>query len=48
MKQVYEELCEVIWESGPGGSFTMQRDITGVHGEEKRGIKVTCCLKAWE
>merc|ERR1712076_258289 len=34
-----------IWESGAGGSFTVQKDTEQVHGEVKRGTKVICYLK---
>merc|ERR1712238_573036 len=34
-----------IWESGAGGSFTVQKDTEMVHGEVKRGTKVICYLK---
>merc|ERR1739842_253793 len=34
-----------IWESGAGGSFTVQKDTEKVHGEVKRGTKVICYLK---
>jgi len=34
-----------IWESGAGGSFTVQKDTEMVHGEIKRGSKVICYLK---
>merc|ERR1712151_745525 len=33
------------WESGAGGSFTVQKDTELVHGEVKRGTKVICYLK---
>merc|ERR1712107_679516 len=36
---------QYIWESGAGGSFTVQKDAEFVHGEVKRGTKVTCYLK---
>merc|ERR1711972_1072613 len=34
-----------IWESGAGGSFTVQKDTEMVHGEIKRGTKIICYLK---
>ena len=34
-----------IWESGAGGSFTVQKDTELVHGEIKRGTKIICYLK---
>merc|ERR1712151_4752 len=34
-----------VWESGAGGSFTVQKDTEMVHGEVKRGTKVICFLK---
>merc|ERR1711994_1107709 len=34
-----------IWESGAGGSFTVQKDTELVNGEVKRGTKVICYLK---
>merc|ERR1711965_574245 len=34
-----------IWESGAGGSFTVQKDTEMVHGEVKRGTKIICYLK---
>ena len=34
-----------IWESGAGGSFTVQKDTEHVHGELKRGTKIICYLK---
>merc|ERR1719458_1118858 len=36
---------QYIWESGAGGSFTVQKDTEFVHGEIKRGTKVICYLK---
>merc|ERR1712012_1129269 len=36
---------QYIWESGAGGSFTVQKDTGMVHGEVKRGTKVICYLK---
>merc|ERR1712125_39268 len=36
---------QYIWESGAGGSFTVQKDTEMVHGEVKRGTKVICYLK---
>merc|ERR1712190_62922 len=36
---------QYIWESGAGGSFTVQKDTELVHGEVKRGTKVICYLK---
>merc|ERR1712242_402199 len=36
---------QYIWESGAGGSFTVQKDTEMVHGEVKRGPKVICYLK---
>merc|ERR1712008_623786 len=36
---------QYIWESGAGGSFTVQKDPEMVHGEVKRGTKVICYLK---
>ena len=36
---------QYIWESGAGGSFTVQKDAEMVHGEVKRGTKVICYLK---
>merc|ERR1739844_135227 len=36
---------QYIWESGAGGSFTVQRDTEQVHGEIKRGTKIICYLK---
>merc|ERR1712032_1460603 len=36
---------QYIWESGAGGSFTVQKDTEFVHGEVKRGTKVICYLK---
>merc|ERR1719475_35609 len=36
---------QYIWESGAGGSFTVQKDSEMVHGEVKRGTKVICYLK---
>merc|ERR1712008_504143 len=36
---------QYIWESGAGGSFTVQKDTEMVHGEGKRGTKVICYLK---
>ena len=30
---------QYIWESGSGGSFTLQIDTEQVYGEIKRGIK---------
>merc|ERR1712066_139548 len=36
---------QYIWESGAGGSFTVQKDTELVHGEIKRGTKVICYLK---
>merc|ERR1711894_751591 len=36
---------QYIWESGAGGTFTVQKDAEFVHGEVKRGTKVICYLK---
>ena len=36
---------QYIWESGAGGSFTVQKDTELVHGEMKRGTKIICYLK---
>merc|ERR1712153_39845 len=36
---------QYIWESGAGGSFTVQKDAEMVHGEIKRGTKIICYLK---
>merc|ERR1711956_80101 len=36
---------QYIWESGAGGSFTVQHDTEMVHGEVRRGTKVICYLK---
>merc|ERR1712045_344388 len=36
---------QYIWESGAGGSFTVQKDTEQVHGELKRGTKIICYLK---
>ncbi|CAK9079956.1 unnamed protein product [Durusdinium trenchii] len=36
---------QYIWESGAGGSFTVQKDTELVHGEIKRGTKIICYLK---
>merc|ERR1712000_261944 len=36
---------QYVWESGAGGSFTVQKDTEYVHGEVKRGTKVICYLK---
>merc|ERR1739848_942718 len=36
---------QYIWESGAGGSFTVQKDTEMVHGEIKRGTKIICHLK---
>merc|ERR1719169_423066 len=36
---------QYIWESGAGGSFTVQKDTEMVHGEVKRGTKIICYLK---
>merc|ERR1712060_883167 len=36
---------QYVWESGAGGSFTVQKDTEMVHGEIKRGTKVICYLK---
>merc|ERR1712062_449482 len=36
---------QYVWESGAGGSFTVQKDTEMVHGEVKRGTKVICYLK---
>merc|ERR550537_1209378 len=36
---------QYIWESGAGGSFTVQKDVEFVHGEVKRGTKIICYLK---
>ena len=36
---------QYIWESGAGGSFTVQKDTALVLGEIKRGTKIICYLK---
>merc|ERR1712087_867339 len=36
---------QYVWESGAGGSFTVQKDSELVHGEIKRGTKIICYLK---
>merc|ERR1712129_303505 len=36
---------QYTWESGAGGSFTVQNDTEMVHGEVRRGTKVICYLK---
>merc|ERR1711923_164895 len=36
---------QYIWESGAGGSFTVQKDTEQGHGEIKRGTKIICYLK---
>merc|ERR1712157_294259 len=36
---------QYVWESGAGGSFTVQKDTEQVHGEIKRGTKIICYLK---
>merc|ERR1712149_158841 len=36
---------QYIWESGAGGSFTVQKDTEMVHGDIKRGTKIICYLK---
>merc|ERR1712063_78331 len=36
---------QYIWESGAGGSFTVQKDAEFVHGEVKRGTKIVLYLK---
>merc|ERR1711972_1011754 len=36
---------QYIWESGAGGSFTVQKDDTNAYGEMKRGTKIICYLK---
>merc|ERR1712060_924956 len=36
---------QYIWESGAGGSFTVQKDTEQVHGEIKRGTKIIRYLK---
>merc|ERR1712154_679291 len=36
---------QYIWESGAGGSFTVQKDTEQVHGEMGRGTKIICYLK---
>eukprot|EP00415_Alexandrium_ostenfeldii_P004414 UN4414 len=36
---------QYIWEAGPGGAVTLQKDAEFVHGEMKRGTKVICFLK---
>merc|ERR1719219_2220628 len=36
---------QYIWESGAGGSFTVQEDKDFVDGEIKRGTKIICYLK---
>jgi len=36
---------QYIWESGAGGSFTVQKDTEMVYGEIKRGTKIICYLK---
>ena len=36
---------QYIWESGAGGSFTVQKDTEFVHAEIKRGTKIICYLK---
>ena len=40
-----ETCSRYIWESGAGGSFTVQKDTELVHGEIKRGTKIICYLK---
>merc|ERR1739847_128944 len=39
---------QYIWESGAGGSFTVQKDTEMVHGEVKRGTKIICYLEEEE
>merc|ERR1712038_1721998 len=36
---------QYIWESGAGGSFTVQKDTEQAHEEIKRGTKIICYLK---
>merc|ERR1712037_240821 len=36
---------QYIWETGAGGSFTVQKDAEMVYGEIKRGTKIICYLK---
>ena len=36
---------QYLWESGAGGSFTVQKDTEMAHGEIKSGTKIMCYLK---